>query len=89
MIDDGFIEETNSIISEYGIEIKPLKSIGYKEISSYLKKEITLDDAISKVIINTRRLAKRQITWLRKDSKMEWHDNSDQLLKSIEKFLIS
>ena len=83
MIDDGLIEETNSIISEYGFEIKPLKSIGYKEIGSYLKKEITLDDAIRKVIINTRRLAKRQITWLRKDSKMEWYDNSDLLLKSI------
>ena len=89
MIDDGLIEETNSIISEYGFEIKPLKSIGYKEIGSYLKKEITLDDAIRKVIINTRRLAKRQITWLRKDSKMEWYDNSDLLLKSIKKFLIS
>ena len=73
--------QTVSLVSMVS-KIKPLKSIGYKEISSYLKKEITLDDAISKVIINTRRLAKRQITWLRKDSKMEWHDNSDQLLKS-------
>tara|TARA_B100000900_G_scaffold259574_1_gene221243 strand:- start:556 stop:1479 length:924 start_codon:yes stop_codon:yes gene_type:complete len=89
MIDDGLIGETESIISEYGLELKPLKSIGYKEIVSYLEKKMTLDDAIKKIIVNTRRLAKRQVTWLRKDSKMEWHDNSDSLMKSIREFLIN
>ena len=89
MIDDGLIGETDSIISEYGLELKPLKSIGYKEIVSYLEKKMTLDDAIKKIIVNTRRLAKRQVTWLRKDSKMEWHDNSDSLMKSIREFLIN
>ena len=49
-----------------------LNTVGYKEIISFLKKEISLERAIELIKRNTRRYAKRQMTWFNKDKRVEW-----------------
>ena len=87
MISDCLIDEVKSLVELYGEEIKPLRSIGYKEICMYLKGDFTKDESIEKIKTNTRRLAKRQTTWLRKDEEMVWFENVKALTEYSDKFV--
>lgn len=90
MIDDGFIYEVRELRSKgYGKKLKPMQSIGYKEINDYLDGLITYNEAVEKAVINTRRLAKRQITWLRRDKEINWYkvpEDYDQILSDLKNF---
>jgi len=73
MIDEGLVDEVRSILDMgYRGEINSLNTVGYKEIISYLKKEISLDRAIELIKRNTRRFAKRQMTWFNADKDIKW-----------------
>lgn len=63
MVDEGLILEAKNIYDNYNIE--NIKAIGYKELFLYFKKEIDLEYAISEIAKNSRRYAKRQLTWFR------------------------
>lgn len=71
MLDDGLLEETEKII---GMNLgKTAKmAIGYKEIIPYLHGEVPLEFALEKLKMETRRYAKRQLTWFRRDKKINW-----------------
>ena len=56
----------------YGPQLRPLRSIGYKQIAAYLEGRITLPEAMSLIQLETRRFAKRQLTWLRHDPGNVW-----------------
>ena len=73
MIEAGLVEEVRSILNS-GIsdEINSLNTVGYKEIIAYLKNEITLKRAVELIKRNTRRYAKRQMTWFRRDARIRW-----------------
>ncbi len=72
MIDTGLIDEVQELLTKYG-EIDTLKAtIGYAEIVEHLKGEITLDQAIAKIQQSTRNYAKRQITWFKTNTKLNW-----------------
>jgi len=68
MIDDGLVDEVRTLLTEgYDLESAPaMNSIGYKEILSHLQGEVDHEEAISLVKRNSRRYAKRQITWFKK-----------------------
>ena len=84
MLELGLVEETKNVIEiiakkmnrtteeilEKYDEITSLQAIGYREIISYLKNEITFDEMKEKIKQNTRRYAKRQITWFKKNKKI-------------------
>ena len=84
MLELGLVEETKNIIEiiakkmnktkeeilEKYDEITSLQAIGYREVISYLKNEITFDEMKEKIKQNTRRYAKRQITWFKKNKKI-------------------
>ena len=73
MIEQGLIEETKNILAKsFDENINALNTVGYKEIISYLKNEITLERAVELIKRNTRRFAKRQMTWFRKDKRIIW-----------------
>ena len=73
MLEQGLIEEVRGIRDMgYGSEIKPMQSIGYKQINQYLDGEISLEQAIELIKRDTKRFAKRQMTWLRNDSEIKW-----------------
>ena len=70
MIQNGLIEEAKSL---YNIkECNALNTVGYKEIFDYLDGKVTLEQAISLIKRNTRRYARRQLTWFRKDKAIVW-----------------
>jgi len=73
MIANGLVDEVKNILSlGYSKNINSLNTVGYKEIISYLNNEISLDRAIELIKRNTRRYAKRQMTWFRKTENIYW-----------------
>jgi tRNA dimethylallyltransferase len=75
MIDNGLVDEVKSILSRgYSKELNALNTVGYKEIISFLENEITIERAVELIKRNTRRYAKRQMTWFRKDKRIQWFD---------------
>lgn len=100
MLDKGIIEETKRVIEKiadrqnksiydildnYNV-ITSLQAIGYREVIAYLKGEYTKKEMLEKIKQNTRRYAKRQITWFKKNQKIVLDRNldDDKLLKVIE-----
>ncbi|MCL2760940.1 MAG: tRNA (adenosine(37)-N6)-dimethylallyltransferase MiaA [Desulfuromonadales bacterium] len=78
MIAGGFIEEVKKLLEQgYGREYKALRSIGYKEICSYLAGEYSFEEMLELIKRDTRRYAKRQITWFKKESDIYWFKDSD------------
>lgn len=77
MLDQGLIEETKGIILKYGEKPKALLSLGYKETLLFLNSKITENELFEEISKNTRRYAKRQITfWNNEGKKRNWTDLS-------------
>jgi tRNA dimethylallyltransferase len=77
MISNGLIEEIKYILDKgYSKSLNSLNTVGYKEIISYLEGNITLERAVELIKRNTRRYAKRQMTWFRKVDGINWIDVS-------------
>ena len=72
MIKEGLIEEAYSLLLFRNYNA--LNTVGYKELFNYFDKKINLEEAVDKIKINTRRYAKRQLTWFNKDNKIIWLD---------------
>lgn len=73
MIKDGLVHEVKSLLAKgYSKQINALNTVGYKEIITYLENEISLERAIELIKRNTRRYAKRQLTWFKADKRIEW-----------------
>jgi tRNA dimethylallyltransferase len=70
MIQNGLIEEVNELIPYK--DFTSLNTVGYKEIIDYLEGKYSLDEAIEKVKLNSRRYAKRQLTWFRRHKESIW-----------------
>jgi len=72
MINDGLVDEVKRLIDNgYNKNLVSMQGLGYKEIVEYLENEITLDEAVEKLKKQTRRFAKRQLTWFRHQSNGE------------------
>ncbi len=84
MIDQGLIEEVEALIKKYEEFPTAMQGLGYKEVVSYLKKEITKKEMIEKLKMETRRYAKRQLTWFRKDENIKWIDGLAPLEQNIQ-----
>jgi len=73
MMEEGLVGEVENILNMgYSAELNSLNTVGYKEIISYLNNQITLERAVELIKRNTRRFAKRQMTWFRKDERINW-----------------
>lgn len=73
MLADGLIEEVERLLARgYSRNSIALQSFGYKEFIVYLDGNCTLDEAIAQLKQNTRRFAKRQLTWFRGDARLKW-----------------
>ncbi|MEY4617694.1 MAG: hypothetical protein RJB66_2654 [Pseudomonadota bacterium] len=73
MLEEGLIEEVKEL-NKLGLSTwAPMSSVGYKEVQSFLKGEIkTMASLEESILISTRQLAKRQITWFRRDPQIQW-----------------
>jgi tRNA dimethylallyltransferase len=80
MVDEGLVDEIKKLREmNFGRDLKPMKSVGYKRINQHIDGEITLDKAIELIKRDTKRLAKRQMTWLRKDEGIYWYHVPEDL----------
>ena len=75
MLANGLIAEVESLLAAgYARDSVALQSFGYRELIAYLDGDCTYMEAVSQLKQNTRRFAKRQLTWFRKDTRIEWLD---------------
>jgi tRNA dimethylallyltransferase len=83
MVADGLVEEVESLLSMgYSPSLKSLSSIGYREICDFLAGRNTFPEAVELIKQNSRRYAKRQFTWFKKDQEMIWFE-SPLLFESV------
>lgn len=90
MIQNGLLEEATQL-KEFE-NLNALQTVGYRELFQYLNQEITLDFAIEEIKKNTRRFAKRQLTWFRKDSEITWFDwktKKEDIIQHIEQQILN
>ena len=83
MIDNGMIEEAQRVYPKR--TLNSLNTVGYKELFEYLDGLTTLDEAIFKIQSNTRRYARKQLTWYKRDAEMTWFspDNIEEILNYL------
>ncbi|AFZ58152.1 tRNA (adenosine(37)-N6)-dimethylallyltransferase MiaA [Anabaena cylindrica FACHB-243] len=74
MIVDGLVSEVEYLSQKYGADLPLLNTLGYQEIKQYLAGEVTLDEATELIALHTRQFAKRQRTWFRQSSNLEYFD---------------
>jgi len=70
MVEEGLIEEARELYPFR--DLNALNTVGYKELFKYFDSKISLEEAIEEIKINTRKYAKRQVTWFRKDIDYRW-----------------
>lgn len=84
MIENGLIEEVKSLAPFRAYNA--LNTVGYSEVFDYLDGNLSIEEAISSIKQNTRRFAKRQLTWFRRDEEINWlePDHSEDIIEYIK-----
>lgn len=86
MLDDGLIEEVKKLTQKYVISKTAIQGLGYKEVIQFLNSEISYDEMVDKLKMETRRYAKRQLTWFRRDERISWYNINEIAEKIIQEF---
>ncbi|MBZ4646549.1 MAG: tRNA dimethylallyltransferase [Petroclostridium sp.] len=93
MIEQGLVNEVQKLLDMgYNKEMTSMKGLGYKEIIDYLNGETTFEQAIDILKRDTRRYAKRQLTWFRRDKRIHWihihkEDSKKELIEKCLKYI--
>jgi tRNA dimethylallyltransferase len=91
MIEKGFLQEVEGLLEMgYGPQLKPMRSLGYKQMIQFLSKEVGWTEAVRQMKRDTRHYARRQWTWFKGDPEVHWHDGvtgRERLLEEVKAFL--
>jgi len=91
MIERGLLQEVRGLMEMgYGAELKPMQSLGYKQMVQFLMKKIDWIEAVREMKRDTRHYAKRQLTWFKADPEVHWRDVSTdrkKIFMEIKSFL--
>jgi tRNA dimethylallyltransferase len=90
MIKLGLIDEVQKLKDKgFSLKTNALNTVGYKEVFQYLNGHLEMDEMVEIIKMNSRRYAKRQITWFRRDNRIKWLsiDKFDKIDKVAEKIL--
>ena len=82
MIENGFLEEAQNLFPHKSVNA--LQTVGYKELFEYLDGKTTFDFAIEEIKKNTRRFAKRQLTWFKRNEEVAWFDFQVDVAEILE-----
>lgn len=88
MLNEGLLEEAKSLYPNK--HLNALQTVGYRELFDYFDGKTTLDFAIEQIKMNTRRFAKRQITWFKRTENVSWFDyltDRKEIIQVIEKIM--
>lgn len=86
MLNEGLLAEAQALYPNK--QLNALQTVGYRELFDYFDGKTTLDFAIEQIKMNTRRFAKRQITWFKRTENVSWFDylaNRKEIIRFIEK----
>jgi tRNA dimethylallyltransferase len=89
MITDGLLDEVKSVLDRgYNENLKPLQSLGYKQMIGFLRNERNWENSIDLIKRDTWHYAKRQMTWFAADKEINWFscDSPDEIVKNVKKF---
>lgn len=75
MIDEGLVEEARALYCHK--DLNALNTVGYKEIFEYLDNKCTIEEAIERIKGNTRKYARKQLTWFKRDPNVKWLNADD------------
>jgi len=84
MIENGLIQEVENLLEKYNKFPTAMQGLGYKEVVEYLNNELTKEEMIDKIKQETRRYAKRQLTWFRKNKETIWIDGLADMQNNID-----
>lgn len=84
MIKQGLIEEVENIIKKYKKFPTAMQGLGYKEVVEYFENKITKEEMIEKIKQESRRYAKRQITWFKRNKQITWLDGLEEKQNNIK-----
>lgn len=84
MLEQGLIEEVKNLISKYDELPTAIQGLGYKETEEYIEGKITKEEMVDKIKMETRRYAKRQLTWFKKNKDTIWIDGLESKEKNIQ-----
>jgi tRNA dimethylallyltransferase len=86
MMRSGLLEEAQALYSQR--QLNALNTVGYKEMFDYMDGHWSLDEAVERMKGNTRRYARKQLTWFKRDPEMKWFDpdNQEEILKYIAQY---
>ena len=84
MIEQGLIQEVKNIKEKYNEFPTAMQGLGYKEVVEYLENKCTYEQMVEKIKQESRRYAKRQITWFKAIKELIWLDAEDEIEKNIE-----
>ncbi|PHR95916.1 MAG: tRNA (adenosine(37)-N6)-dimethylallyltransferase MiaA [Leeuwenhoekiella sp.] len=82
MVENGLIEEAQSLYPQR--HLNALQTVGYRELFAHFEGEYDLEQAISEIKKNTRRFAKRQLTWYRRDDSILWFEHNTPIEEIIQ-----
>ncbi|MCB2208459.1 MAG: tRNA (adenosine(37)-N6)-dimethylallyltransferase MiaA [Bacteroidetes bacterium] len=87
MMKRGWINEAESVHPNK--HLNALNTVGYKELFAYFEGELSLEEAVTKIKTNTRRFAKRQMTWFKKDPEIKWFnpENKERIFNYLDGML--
>lgn len=77
MVEQGLVEEVKALAQTYTNASTSMQAIGYKELLCYLQGNDTLESAVEKIKRNSRRYAKRQWIWFKRDDRIVWYDTAE------------
>lgn len=83
MLEQGLIEEVENVYNKYEKFPTAMQGLGYKEVVEYLEGKTSKEEMIDKIKQETRRYAKRQLTWFRKNKQTIWLDAQDKIQNNI------
>ncbi|MGH7873587.1 MAG: tRNA (adenosine(37)-N6)-dimethylallyltransferase MiaA [Candidatus Binatia bacterium] len=90
MICAGFLEEVRRLVDRgFGPDLKPLQSVGYRQMVAVLEDRLTIAEGLVDMRQETRRLAKRQLTWFRQDKTIHWFhpERQQEIFETVRDFL--
>ena len=83
MLKEGLIEEVEEINRKYKKFPTAMQAIGYKEVVEYLENKLSKEEMIEKIKMETRRYAKRQITWFKRNKEIKWLDGMESIQNNV------
>ncbi len=84
MLEQGLIDEVKNMLKKYAEMPTAMQGLGYKEVVQYLDNEITYEEMVEKIKMESRRYAKRQLTWFRKNKDIIWLDGLRQVDENVD-----